>query len=70
MAQETDGSARKTVDKAMRVLNAFTHERSEFAIGELARELDMHKSVVSRLVAALRRWRILEQDPDLSLIHI
>lgn len=70
MAQETDGSARKTVDKAMRVLNAFTHERSEFAIGELARELDMHKSVVSRLVAALRRWRILEQDPDTRLVRV
>lgn len=70
MQQETDGSARKTVDKAMQVLNAFTHERSELSVSELARELGMHKSVVSRLVSALRRWRILEQDPDTRLIRV
>jgi DNA-binding IclR family transcriptional regulator len=70
MQQQTDASARKTVDKAMQVLNAFTHERNELAIGELARELGMHKSVVSRLVSALRRWRILEQDPDTRLVRV
>jgi DNA-binding IclR family transcriptional regulator len=51
------------VDKAMRVLHAFSHERPELSISDLSRELAMHKSIVSRLVAALRRWRLLEQDP-------
>ena len=63
MAHAQDGSAHKTVDKAMRVLHAFSHERPEFSIGDLSRELSMHKSIVSRLVAALRKWRLLEQDP-------
>lgn len=70
MAQDNTGSERKTVDKAMQVLHAFTHERSELSIGELSRELGMHKSVVSRLVAALRRWRILEQDPATRRVRV
>ena len=64
MAHGQDASAHKTVDKAMRVLHAFSHERPEFSIGDLSRELSMHKSIVSRLVAALRKWRLLEQDPQ------
>jgi DNA-binding IclR family transcriptional regulator len=63
MTYRQDGSGQKTVDKAMRVLHAFSHERPEFSIGDLSRELSMHKSIVSRLVSALRKWRLLEQDP-------
>lgn len=59
----SDESALKTVIKAMRVLQAFSHERSELSIGELSRELKLHKSVVSRLVGALKRGRLLDQDP-------
>ena len=65
MAYAQEGSSdHKTVDKAMRVLHAFSHERPELSISDLSRELAMHKSIVSRLVAALRRWRLLEQDPQ------
>jgi len=70
MLKDTADSPRKTVDKAMQVLHAFTHERQEIGISELARELGMHKSVVSRLVGALRRWRILEQDPLSKRVRI
>lgn len=70
MSQDTGDSPRKTVDKAMQVLHVFTHERQEIGVSEIARELGMHKSVVSRLVGALRRWRILEQDPDTKLVRI
>lgn len=55
MSQDTSDSPRKTVDKAMQVLHVFTHERQEIGVSELARELGIHKSVVSRLVGALRR---------------
>ena len=70
MPQDAGASPRKTVDKAMQVLHAFTHDRQEIGVSELARELGMHKSVVSRLVGALRRWRILEQDPETKLLRI
>lgn len=70
MAHGHDGSAHKTVDKAMRVLHAFSHERPEFSISDLSRELSMHKSIVSRLVAALRKWRLLEQDPHYRRVRM
>ena len=55
MTASTDPSALKTVERAMRVLQAFSHDRPELSVGELSRELGIHKSIVSRLVAALRR---------------
>lgn len=66
----TADGPRKTVDKAMRVLHAFSGERLELSIGELSAELGIHKSVVSRLVSALREWRMLDKDPVTGRIRI
>lgn len=66
----SNDAPRKTVDKAMRVLHSFTPERPELSIGELSESLGLHKSVVSRLVAALREWRMLEKDPTTQRIRI
>jgi len=66
----TEDSSRKTVDKAMRVLHAFSSERTELSIGELSAVLGMHKSVVSRLVSSLRDWRMLEKDTVTQRIRI
>lgn len=63
-------SSLKTIDKATRLLQAFSHERSELSIGELSRELKLHKSVVSRIVGALRRGRLLEQDPTTRRVRV
>lgn len=65
-----NAASRKTVDKAMRVLHAFTSEQPERAIGELSVQLGMHKSVVSRLVSALRGWEMLEKDPVTQKVRI
>jgi DNA-binding IclR family transcriptional regulator len=59
----SDASGLKTVDKAMSILQAFSHDRSELSVSELSRELRLHKSVVSRLVSALKQGRLLDQDP-------
>ena len=66
----TEDASRKTVDKAMRVLHAFSSERTELTIGELSADLGMHKSVVSRLVSSLRDWRMLEKDAVTQRIRI
>ena len=66
----TDDASRKTVDKAMRVLHAFSSERTELSIGELSAALGMHKSVVSRLVSSLRDWRMLEKDAITQRIRV
>jgi DNA-binding IclR family transcriptional regulator len=65
-----DQSSLKTIDKAVRLLQAFSHERSELLIGDLSRELKLHKSVVSRIVSALRRGRLLEQDPATRRVRV
>lgn len=70
MADTQKNSQLKTVDKAMRILEAFSHDRPEFKIGELSRELDIHKSIVSRLVGSLCRGRLLEQDPTTRKVRV
>ena len=70
MTASTDLSALKTVERAMRVLQAFSHDRPELSVGELSRELGIHKSIVSRLVSALRRSRMLDQDPQTRRVCI
>jgi DNA-binding IclR family transcriptional regulator len=70
MPGNTDRSALKTVERAMRVLQVFSHDRPELSVGELSRELGIHKSIVSRLVSALKRSRLLEQDPETRRVCI
>ena len=66
----TENSSRKTIDKALRVLTAFSSAEPELTIGELAERLHLHKSVVSRVVSSLRDWRMLEKDPQTQKIRI
>lgn len=63
-------SPRKTVDKAMRVLHAFSGDEPDLSVGELSARLGIHKSVVSRLVTALREWQMLEKDPRTQRIRV
>lgn len=56
-------TSRKTLDKALALLMEFSHEHPELAVGDLAQRLNMHKSIVSRLVASLRAWGMLEMNP-------
>ena len=70
MRKTTVTSERKTIDKAMRLLNEFKHDQLEIAVTELAEKLDMHKSVVSRLASSLRAWGMLEQNPVTGRLRI
>lgn len=54
----------------MQLLHAFSHEESELSVGDLSRRLRFHKSIVSRLVANLREWRLIEQDPATRRVRI
>jgi DNA-binding IclR family transcriptional regulator len=60
----------KTLDKAMQILHAFSHEEPELGIGELSARLGIHKSIVSRLAGGLRAWQLLEQDPRTKLFRV
>ena len=63
-------ATRKTVDKALQILHAFSNEEPELAITEIGRRLAMHKSIVSRLVASLREWRLIEQDATTKRVRL
>lgn len=58
-----DITTRKTLTKAMQILRAFSNDEPEFSVGSLSDRLDMHKSIVSRLVSDLCEWQMLERDP-------
>jgi DNA-binding IclR family transcriptional regulator len=59
-----------TLDRAVRILQTFSAVETEFSISELSRRVGIHKSVVSRIVARLRTWRLLEQDPSTKRVRI
>jgi len=61
---------RKTIDKAMRIMTAFTQDRPELAVTELAERLDMHKSVVSRIAATLKAWGMIESNPVTGRLRV
>jgi DNA-binding IclR family transcriptional regulator len=59
-----DAEARNsTVDRALRVLEAFLVGEPELGVLELSRQLELDKSVIHRILATLVRRRFLEQDP-------
>ena len=63
-------SERKTIDKAMKILSTFSLERPEISVSDLAFELDMDKSIVSRLASSLRNWGMLEKNPITGRLRI
>lgn len=64
IATEPAGAARNsTVDRALRVLEAFLGEESQLGVLELSRQLDIDKSVIHRILSTLVARRFVEQDP-------
>jgi DNA-binding IclR family transcriptional regulator len=63
-------TSRKTIDKAMQVMTAFSPARPELAVMELAERLQMHKSVVSRIAGTLRSWGMLEVNPATGRLRV
>lgn len=56
-------SENSTVDRALRVLEAFLTEERELGVLELARKVDLDKSVIHRILTTLVRRGFLEQNP-------
>lgn len=51
----------KTVDRALQVLLRFSEERSEWSVTELADSLDLHRSIVYRILTTLERRGFVTQ---------
>lgn len=54
----------QSVDRAFTILAVFIKERRPLGISEIADEVNLHKSVVHRLLATMKEHQILEQQPD------
>lgn len=51
-------------DRAVSILDAFTPERSELGVSEIARITGLSRSTVHRLLVTLRRHELIQQLPD------
>jgi DNA-binding IclR family transcriptional regulator len=54
----------QSVERAIAVLRSFSLRRPERAVGELSRELGLHKSTISRLMSTLEQGGLLSRDPE------
>nr|WP_239066845.1 IclR family transcriptional regulator C-terminal domain-containing protein [Actinomadura bangladeshensis] len=60
----TDPSYSASLDRGLRILSAFTGDRSVLGIADLARAVALNKSTTHRYVATLTKLEYLQQDPE------
>ncbi|HSJ52697.1 MAG TPA: IclR family transcriptional regulator [Anaerolineae bacterium] len=60
---ERGGPGVQSLERAIAILKAFSVAQPERGVGELSRELGLHKSTISRLMATLERGGLLDRDP-------
>lgn len=53
-----------SIIRAVDILELYSHDRSELGISEIAKELNLYKSTVHRIVSTLEYKRLLEQNPQ------
>ena len=53
----------QSIERAIAILKAFSPKREELGVTELSRQLNLHKSTVSRLLASLQREGLVEENP-------
>lgn len=54
----------QSVERAIAILQAFSHTQPERGVSELSRELGVHKSTVYRLLATLERHGLVARNPE------
>jgi DNA-binding IclR family transcriptional regulator len=63
-AMESKPSTHAAVEKALRILVAFTPQNERLGTLELSERLGLHKSTVSRLLKVLEKHGFMEQDAE------
>jgi len=61
---EMYSSGVQSVERAIAILKSFSLERPERGVGELSRQLGLHKSTVSRLMRTLEQGGLLAQNAE------
>ena len=54
----------QSADRALAILATFDEDRADLGVSELAAELGMHKSTVSRLLAVLERRGLVRREGE------
>jgi IclR family acetate operon transcriptional repressor len=62
--QEAGSKTVQSFDRAVAILDAFTPDRSELGVSEIARLTGLSRSTVHRLLVTLRRHELVQQLPD------
>ncbi|MDQ4059299.1 MAG: IclR family transcriptional regulator, partial [Actinomycetota bacterium] len=62
--QESGPKTVQSFDRAVAILDAFTADRSELGVSEIARITKLSRSTVHRLLVTLRRHELIQQIPD------
>jgi DNA-binding IclR family transcriptional regulator len=62
--EERASAGVQSVERAIRILKAFSPEAPERSVGELSQDLGLHKSTVSRLMSTLERGGLLSRNPQ------
>jgi len=58
------GDTLQSVERAITILKLFSVDKPEWRVSELSREMQIHKSIVSRLLKTLERGGLLSRDPE------
>lgn len=63
MEKETAFSGMKSLSTALRILECFNYRNVELGVGEIANELGLAKSQVSKVLLTFRKHGLVKQDP-------
>jgi DNA-binding IclR family transcriptional regulator len=66
-ARDSSGTLTQTVERALSILTCFTDARPRLRVSDLARQLDLSQSTVSRLLTTLESLGFVERDPQTGL---
>ena len=65
--RDSGGALTQTVERALSILTCFTDARPRQRVSDLARQLDLSQSTVSRLLTTLESLGFVERDPQTGL---
>lgn len=69
-AQAKPGAQSQTVSRAIAILKIFDRNRRELGITEIAKAVDLPKTIVFRLIQTLKQHDLLEQNPETAKYRI
>lgn len=64
MQQQEKKQTHQSLQRAVAIMRLFREEQPTLSVGAISEQLELHKSTVSRILAALREEELVELDPE------